>query len=193
MIIFKSLPNTQPTHLTETDLINECIKKNNLCQRLLFEKYAGKMMSLCQRYAKDQQETKDIMQEGFIRVFDYIHQFKNEGSFEGWMRRVFVSVATRYISKRKISFNDIDIVDTDTVTVDPSVVSKLSVDEIHKYISRMPEGYRLVFNLNVVEGYSHEEIGLLLGIQASTSRTQLTKARRMLQSFILKTFNTVLL
>ena len=151
------------------------------------------MMSLCQRYSKNQQEIKDIMQEGFIRVFDYIHQFKNEGSFEGWMRRVFVSVATRYISKRKISFSDIDIVDTDTATVDPSVVSKLSVDEIHRHISRMPEGYRLVFNLNVVEGYSHEEIGSLLGIQASTSRSQLTKARRMLQSFILKTFNTVLL
>ena len=178
--------------MTESDLIKGCIKKNNLCQRLLFEKYAGKMMSLCQRYSKDQQETKDIMQEGFIRVFDYIHQFKFEGSFEGWMRRVFVNVATRHAAKQKICFTDVDMVDTDTTAVDAAVVSKLSEDEIHKMISRLPDGYRLVFNLNVIEGYSHEEIGSMLGIQASTSRTQLTKARRMLQGLILKNFNTVI-
>jgi RNA polymerase sigma-70 factor (ECF subfamily) len=178
--------------MTETDIIKGCIKKNQVCQRLLFEKFAGKMMSLCQRYAKDQQEAKDIMQEGFIRVFDYIAQFKFEGSFEGWMRRVFVSVATRYAAKRKINFSDLDVIDTDITTIDPSVVSKLSEDEIHRMIRMLPDGYRLVFNLNIIEGYSHEEIGVLLGIQASTSRTQLVKARRMLQSFILKQFNTVI-
>ncbi|HPH84778.1 MAG TPA: sigma-70 family RNA polymerase sigma factor [Ferruginibacter sp.] len=178
--------------MTETDIIKGCIKKNQVCQRLLFEKFAGKMMSLCQRYAKDQQEAKDIMQEGFIRVFDYIAQFKFEGSFEGWMRRVFVSVATRYAAKRKIIFSEINVTDSDINTIDPSVVSKLSEDEIHRMIRLLPEGYRLVFNLNIIEGYSHEEIGSLLGIQASTSRTQLVKARRMLQSFILKQFNTVI-
>ncbi|MBC7535694.1 MAG: sigma-70 family RNA polymerase sigma factor [Ferruginibacter sp.] len=178
--------------MTETDIITGCIKKNHVCQRLLFEKYAGKMLSLCQRYLKDQQEAKDITQEGFIRVFDFIHQFKHEGSFEGWLRRIFVNVATRHASKRQISFTDIDIIETDTTMIDASVVSKLSEDEIHRFISRLPEGYRFVFNLNVIEGYSHEEIGTLLGIQASTSRTQLTKARRMLQSLILKSFNTVI-
>lgn len=178
--------------MTETDIIKGCIKKNQVCQRLLFEKFAGKMMSLCQRYAKDQQEAKDIMQEGFIRVFDYIAQFKFEGSFEGWMRRVFVSVATRHATKRKINFSEIDVTDSDINTIDPSVVSKLSEDEIHRMIRMLPEGYRLVFNLNIIEGYSHEEIGNILGIQASTSRTQLVKARRMLQSFILKQFNAVI-
>lgn len=151
------------------------------------------MMSLCQRYAKDEQETKDMMQEGFIKTFDCVHQFKFEGSFEGWMRRVFVSVATRMAARKRITFSDIDIVDTDTASIDPSVVSKLSEEEIHKMISQLPRGYRLVFNLNVVEGYSHDEIGSLLGIEASTSRTQLTKARRLLQSLIVKQFNTVIL
>ena len=179
--------------MTESEIIKGCIKKNHVCQRLLFEKFAGKMMSLCQRYSRDQQETKDIMQEGFIRVYDCIHQFKFEGSFEGWVRRVFVSVATRHAAKRKIVFSDIDMIDTDATTVESSVVSKLSEDEIHKMISQLPEGYRFVFNLNVVEGYSHEEIGELLGIQASTSRTQLVKARRILQSLILKQFNVVVL
>lgn len=179
--------------MTETELIKGCTRKNHLCQRLLFEKYAGIMMSLCQRYSADQQEVKDIMQEGFIRAFDCIGQFKFEGSFEGWLRRVFVSVATRHVNKRKITFNDIDAVDTDSSTVDAAVLSKLSEDEIHKLINQLPEGYKLVFNLHIIEGYSHEEVGDLLGIQASTSRTQLTKARRLLQSLIIKKFNLVLL
>ncbi len=178
--------------MTETEIIKGCIKKNQVCQRLLFEKYAGKMMSLCQRYSNDQQEAKDIVQEGFIRVFDFIHQFKHEGSFEGWLRRLFVNVATRHAAKRVINFGDITVVDMDITGIDPAVVSKLSEDEIHRLITRMPEGYRLVFNLHVVEGYSHEEIANLLGIQSSTSRTQLTKARRMLQSLILKQFNVVI-
>lgn len=178
--------------MTEIEIIQGCIKKNHVCQRLLFEKFAGKMLSLCQRYSTDQQEAKDITQEGFIRVFDFIQQFKHEGNFEGWLRRIFVNVALRHASKRKISFTDIEVM-TDETAIDASVLSKLSEDEIHKFISRLPEGYRLVFNLNVVEGYSHEEIGKLLGIQPSTSRTQLTKARRMLQSLILKNFNAVIL
>jgi RNA polymerase sigma factor (sigma-70 family) len=179
--------------MTETEIINGCIKKNQQCQRLLFEKYAGIMMSLCQRYAKDEEETKDMMQEGFIRAFDYMHQFKFEGSFEGWLRRVFASVAARMAAKKKILFSDIDMMDTDAATIDPSVVSKLSEEEIHKMISQLPQGYRLVFNLNVVEGYSHDEIGAMLGIEASTSRTQLTKARRLLQLLIVKQFNIVIL
>lgn len=178
--------------MTETEIIHGCIKKNQQCQRLLFEKYAGIMMSLCERYAKDEAEAKDMMQEGFIKAFNYMHQFKFEGSFEGWLRRVFVSVATRMAAKKKIEFGDIDTIDNDTATINPSIVSKLSEEEIHKMISQMPQGYRLVFNLNVVEGYSHEEIGKMLGIEASTSRTQLTKARRLLQSLIVKQFNTVI-
>ena len=179
--------------MTETEIINGCIKKDQQCQRLLFEKYAGIMMSLCQRYAKGEEETKDMMQEGFIRAFDCIHQFKFEGSFEGWLRRVMSSVAVRMATKNKIVFSDIDMVDTDAASVHPSVLSKLSEEEIHEMISQLPQGYRLVFNLYVVEGYSHEEIGNMLGIEASTSRTQLTKARRLLQSLIVKQFNTVIL
>jgi RNA polymerase sigma factor (sigma-70 family) len=179
--------------LTEAELINGCIKKNQSCQRLLYEKFAGKMMSLCQRYARDEQETKDMMQEGFIRAFDSMHQFRFDGSFEGWLRRVFVSVAARMATKRSIAFSDIETADEDTAAINPSVLSKLSEEEIHKMINLLPQGYRFVFNLYVVEGYSHEEIGSLLGIEASTSRTQLTKARRLLQSLIVKQFNTVML
>lgn len=179
--------------MTEAEIIKGCVNKNQVCQRLLYERFAGKMLSLCQRYSRDQQEAKDITQEGFLRVFDCIHQFKFEGSFEGWVTRVFVSVATRHAGKRKIIFSDVEESEADITMVDPTVVSKLSEEVIHKLINSMPDGYRLVFNLNVIEGYSHDEIGGLLGIQASTSRTQLTKARRALQALILKQFNAVLI
>lgn len=134
-----------------------------------------------------------MMQEGFIRAFKHIEQFKFEGSFEGWLRRVFTSVAVRMLSQKKILFAEIEMIDSDATAINPSVLSKLSEDEIHKAINRLPQGYRLVFNLYVVEGHSHQEIGNMLGIEASTSRTQLTKARRFLQAIISKKFNTVIL
>jgi RNA polymerase sigma factor (sigma-70 family) len=177
--------------LTETELIQGCIRKDNICQKQLFEQHAGKMMSVCLRFAKDHHEAQDILQESFIKVFDYMHQFKFEGSFEGWMRRVFVTVALRYTRKRKMHFSDIDITESDTVAVDPSVLSKISEEEIHALIRQLPDGYRVVFNLHIIEGYSHEEIAQSLGIQIVTSRTQLLKARKMLQALIAKQFNIV--
>ena len=177
--------------MTEKVLIEGCINKKPDCQKLLFNQYAGKMMSVCLRYANDEQVAQDILQEGFIKVFAYIHQYKFEGSFEGWVRKVFVSVAARQLSKRKILFSDIDIGNNKDYSVDPSIVSKISENEIHLMIRSMPDGYRMVFNLNVIEGYSHEEIASMLGIQATTSRGQLLKARKFLQALILKKYNTV--
>ena len=178
--------------MTEEELIKGCNQNNQHCQRLLFEKYAGRMMSLCLRFSNRQQEAQDILQEGFIKVFEYIHQYKFEGSFEGWMRRVFISIATRQVSKRKINFIDIDNAD-DATTINPSILSKISENEIHELICKLPDGYRLVFNLNIIEGYSHDEIATMLGIKATTSRTQLLKARKMLQSFIVKQHNLIIL
>ncbi len=158
---------------------------------MLFDKYAGKMMSVCLRYAKDQPEAQDILQVGFVKVFDYIHQFRNQGSLEGWIRRVFVSVAIRQFSKKKLRFDEIAEEHLDTPSDDATVLSKISEEEIHRLIRSLPDGYRTVFNLHVIEGYSHEEIAVMLNIQSSTSRTQLLKARKMLQGLILKCFNLV--
>ena len=172
--------------LTESSLIQGCINKNENCQKQLFNCYSGKMMSVCLRYANDEQQAQDMLQEGFIKVFGYIQQYKFEGSFEGWMRRVFVSVAARQMSKQKIHFSNIDLTDETLHSIDPSVVSKISENEIHSMIRAMPGGYRMVFNLSVIEGYSHEEIAAMLGIQATTSRGQLLKARKYLQAMIEK-------
>ena len=179
--------------MTEVELIHGCVKKTNAHQRLLFDRYAGKMMSVCLRYANDQHTAQDILQTGFIKVFDNIHQFKHEGSFEGWMKRVFVSVALRHLSKNRIKFSDIESTVTHQISDEPSVVSKLSEAEIHAMIRQLPDGYRTVFNLNVIEGYSHDEIAAMLKIQPATSRTQLLKARKMLQGLISKCFNLIVI
>lgn len=179
--------------MTESELIQGCLDKRRDYQKLLFDRYSGKMMSVCLRYANDEQQAKDILQEGFIKVYKYMHQYKFEGSFEGWMRRVFVSVATRLLSKERIFFSDIDIVNHNDSTVDPTAISKISADEIHTMIRNMPEGYRIVFNLNVIEGYNHDEIATMLGIQATTSRGQLLKARKYLQNLIRKKYNAIII
>jgi RNA polymerase sigma-70 factor (ECF subfamily) len=177
--------------LTEQELIKGCIDKRRDYQKLLFDRYSGKMMSVCLRYVNDEHRAQDILQEGFIKVFSHMHQYRFDGSFEGWLRRVFVSVAARHVSKEKILFTDVDLSNDSYTSIDPSVVSKISEDEIHLMIRSMPEGYRTVFNLAVVEGYSHEEIAAMLDIQSTTSRGQLLKARKYLQALILKKYNTV--
>jgi RNA polymerase sigma-70 factor (ECF subfamily) len=172
--------------VTETDLIKGCIKDNAHCQRMLFEQYAGKMMSVCLRYANDTMEAEDIMQDGFIKVFQYLHQFKFEGSFEGWIRRIIVNTAIRHLEKKKIQFKEIDDSGSNAPKLDPYAYSHLGQDDLMKLINQLPEGYKLVFNLNVIEGYSHEEIAEMLHIQPGTSRSQLVKARKMLQHQILQ-------
>ncbi len=172
--------------MTETDLIKGCIKENAHCQRMLFEQYAGKMMSVCLRYANDTMEAEDIMQDGFIKVFQYLHQFKFEGSFEGWIRRIIVNTAIRHLEKKKIQFKDIDESGANAPKLDPYTYSHMGQDDLMKLINQLPDGYKVVFNLNVIEGYSHEEIAEMLHIQPGTSRSQLVKARKMLQHQILQ-------
>jgi RNA polymerase sigma-70 factor (ECF subfamily) len=170
--------------LTERELIEGCTNNKQEAQKKLFHLYAGKMMSVCLRYANDEGQAQDILQDGFVRVFKNIGQYRFEGNFEGWLRRVFVTVAVRQANKQKIFFSDGDISDKTEHSVNPDVLSKISADEIHALIRNMPDGYRTVFNLNVIEGYSHEEIAVMLNIQPTTSRGQLLKARKHLQAII---------
>jgi RNA polymerase sigma factor (sigma-70 family) len=171
--------------LTELDIIKGCLQEDVTCQRLLFEQYAGKMMTVCLRYANDQMEAEDMMQDGFIRVFKYIHQFKFEGSFEGWVRRIVVNTALKYVQKRRVRFTEIEDHSEHSPRMESFAFSSLGEEEILKLIQRLPEGYKMVFNLNVIEGFSHEEIADMLNIQPGTSRSQLVKARKMLQSQII--------
>jgi RNA polymerase sigma factor (sigma-70 family) len=170
--------------LTERELIEGCLKKNSKSQRKLFESYAGKMMTVCRRYANDQTEAEDMLQESFIRVFSNIAQYRFEGSLEGWIRRIVIHTALRVLQKKKIRFAEIN----DDLDVEQSMsvdgVATLSAEELLKLISALPEGYRIVFNLYVLEGYDHNEIATMLDINAATSRSQLSKARKVLQTQI---------
>jgi RNA polymerase sigma factor (sigma-70 family) len=173
------------TALAEEDLIKGCIKQDARCQRMLFEAYAGKMMAVCLRYTGNQAEAEDVLQEGFIKIFRYIAQFKGEGSFEGWLRRIFVNTALRSCKKKRISPVEISEQVDQQAMVETVALSALGETELLRLINALPEGYRLVFNLSVIEGYNHDEIAAMLDIQPATSRSQLVKARRMLQQQII--------
>jgi len=167
--------------MTEADLINNCKKQHAASQKLLYNKYAGKMLSVCMRYINDKSEAEDILQEGFIKIFTHISYFRGEGSFEGWMRRIFVNTALSALRVKQIKFSDSIDNHYNQSQVEPSVFDKIGSQEIFEMIRTLPNGYRVVFNLFAIEGYSHKEIAEMLNITESTSRTQFLKARNALK------------
>ena len=174
--------------MTEDELIRGCIKEEAICQKEVFHRYAGRMLGVCNRYARNSADAEDILQDAFIKVFEKIHQFKFEGSFEGWIRRIMVNTALKKYSLRRYEkeVSGYEIRDRDESGIEPSAYSHLTQKEILDLINNLPEGYRLIFNLYVIEGYQHDEIAEMLGIQPGTSRSQLVKARNMLQKQILQ-------
>lgn len=171
--------------MTEQKLIKGCVQKNAECQRMLFEQYAGILMTVCIRYSSTQVEAEDVMQEAFIRIFNYIHQYKFEGSFEGWLKRIVANTALRILQKKGIRFSELKEETQEQYVEDADALSHASETEILQLISNLPAGYRTVFNMYVLEGYSHEEIATLLKINIGTSRSQLAKARKALQQKII--------
>lgn len=169
-------------------LIKASIDGDSKAQERLFHTYAGKMMTLCKRYAKTEVEAQDILQDGFIRVFTYLNTFESSGSFDAWIRRVFVNTALKQLSKKQQYFEDISEESFTKVFDEADAISKMSENEILMLLSELPDGYRTVFNMFVIEGFTHKEIGELLNIEESTSRSQLVKARKMLQDKILELY-----
>jgi RNA polymerase sigma-70 factor (ECF subfamily) len=174
--------------LTTEELIVGCKRKDPVAQKQLYSVYSGRMFGVCLRYAKNQADAEDIIQDSFIKIFEKIYQIKNEGSFEGWMKRIVVNTALkkytllRYDKER--SHPDLNLLEQNH-SCEPSAYSGLTEKDLMKLIRELPDGYRMIFNLNVIEGYRHEEIADMLGIQPVTSRTQLAKARNMLQKKIM--------
>lgn len=142
------------------------------------------MMTVCRRYSCDQKEAEDMLQESFIRIFQNIAQFRFEGSLEGWIRRIVVHTALRILQKKKIHFSDMGESVEHAQSMDSDAVSNLGTEELLKLISSLPDGYRIVFNLYVLEGYDHNEIAGMLKISSATSRSQLLKARKLLKTQI---------
>jgi RNA polymerase sigma-70 factor (ECF subfamily) len=173
--------------MTETDLIQACLQKSRQAQYKLYETYAAAMMDVCKRYARCRCDAEDILQEGFIKVFRYLADFRNQGSFEGWMRRIMVTTAFNYYKKKRIVSNETELLKIpDAEVSEQEVIAKLLHDELLSIISELPNGYRNVFSLNTVEGYSHKEIGQMLNISENTSKSQLTRARIRLQEKVIR-------
>ena len=144
------------------------------------------MYAVCLRYARTKEDAADILQEGFLKVFTKLGQFQFQGSFEGWVRRVMVNTALRAYQKQRYDFETSGYERLPELPVDPDALAMLSEAELLGLVRKLPDGYRSVFNLVAVEGYSHAEAAELLGIQESTSRSQLTKARRHLEGEVAK-------
>lgn len=171
--------------LTEKDLLQQCLEGNHNAQKEVFEMYASKMMSVCMRYGRHRLESEEIMQDGFVKVFTNLHKFEYKGSFEGWVRRIMVNTALKLVSKKSFKDEQIGLHGYREKSVDPMVFSKMSADELLSLVDKLPKGYGTVFNLYVLDGLCHREIAESLGIKESTSRSQLVKARNMLQNMII--------
>lgn len=170
--------------MTEKELVKGCVREDRRCQQELFLRYSGKMLAVCLRYTRHRMEAEDILQDAFIKVFDNISKFEFKGSFEGWIRRIVINTALKNYSKKSFKQEQIGLENQPELPLEPEIYNTLQEEELLRLISRLPDGYRVVFNLYAVEGYSHKEIADLLGIQESTSRSQLVKARKMLQGMI---------
>lgn len=171
--------------MNERQLIEACKNNDASAQKLLYETFARKMMSVCLRYADNREMAEDFLQDGFIKVFSSIRSYSYEGSFEGWMRRVFVNTALESLRKNDLLRNGVDLDSLDPQQeADYSAVDKISADELMELIAQLPPGFRTVFNMFAVEGYSHKEIAHALNITESTSRSQYTRAKKLLQKWI---------
>jgi RNA polymerase sigma-70 factor (ECF subfamily) len=166
--------------------IDMYLHNNAKSKDLIYRHFAPKMYGICLRFAGNEMEADDILQEGFIKVLTKIKDFRNEGSFEGWIRRTIINTAINYYRKnlRYSKFQDIDDCEIN-ITTDETIFDKLSKEELVNLIQDLPNGYRTVFNLNVIEGYTHKEIGQMLNISDNTSKSQLTRARSILQKKVI--------
>ncbi len=167
--------------MTDRELIEGCIREERACQEELFRRYAGKLLSICRRYARHEMEAEDLLQDTLIKVFDNLDKFGHRGSFEGWLRKIAVNTALKNCNRNSFRRENIGIEPGQDQAVEPEAVSHLSEEELLRLIRELPEGYRVIFNLYAIEGYSHKEIADLLNIKESTSRSQLVKARNMLK------------
>ncbi len=163
-------------------LLKDLINQDKNAQKLLYDKYASKLLAICARYTPDISSAEDILQEVFLKIFSSIHEFAASGSFEGWLKRIAINTAINNYHKnlKHRYFLDIsqayDIADQEPITLD----KKYSVEDLMKVINTLPQGYKMVFNLYAVEGYKHKEIAEMLQIDVNTSKSQFLRAKRII-------------
>jgi RNA polymerase sigma-70 factor (ECF subfamily) len=174
--------------ILESSIIEGCLNENKTYQNELYKRYSSKMMVVCMRYANSRMEAEDILQDGFIKVFDNIGKFRHEGSLEGWVRRIMVNTALNKIKATKMVFENIDNISDEFI--EPIIEDTISNEKVLlDIISKLPKGYKYVFNMYAIEGFSHKEIADSLGIEEASSRSQYAKAKKYLQQKLIEIQN----
>ncbi|HZB12327.1 MAG TPA: sigma-70 family RNA polymerase sigma factor [Chryseolinea sp.] len=165
----------------EDELIKGCLRREPHAQRLLYDTYSSKMYAICYRYVKDSMEAEDILVTSFTKVFEKIGQFKFEGSFEGWIRRIVVNEALTCLRKNRSMYLETELKEVDYDPNYKNLNDHLETEDLLRLVKELPAGYRIVFNMFAIDGYSHKEIAESLGISENTSKSQLSRARIYLQ------------
>ena len=173
--------------MDDESLIAGCIKGNQIAQKTLFDSFSPKFFALCLRYMKSTDDAEDVLQEGMVKIFTKLPEYKGKGSFEGWMRRIVVNTCLDQIRKnQKLKF-DVSIDQEEyKLSMNANILENMSANELIEEIKKMPPGYRVVFNMFAIEGYSHQEIAEKLGVKESTSKSQYLRARAYLKERISK-------
>jgi RNA polymerase sigma-70 factor (ECF subfamily) len=173
--------------MTEEAILQGCLKNQAAAQRELYQRYSPKMLAVCFRFAHNREDAEDMLQDGFIKVFLQIHTFRSKGAFEGWIRRIMVHTCINHLKKNKRFNESVDLIQAGSAQVrEESIPSIVQAKQIVDCIRLLPIGYRTVLNLYAIEGYSHKEISGMLDIEESTSRSQYTRARQMLEDILIR-------
>ena len=170
--------------LSESDLINGCINGNRKMQENLYNRFSPKMYAVCLRYSSNSDDAQDLLQDGFIKVFKNLDKYRGDGSFEGWIRRIFVNTSIEHFRK-KIKINS--VADSNEIQIEDkgwNAFETLAEKDIINIVQELSPGYRQVFNMYVIEGYSHKEIGEILGISEGTSKSQLARSKAILKKMV---------
>jgi RNA polymerase sigma factor (sigma-70 family) len=173
--------------MTEEQMLVGSVRNNAAAQEAFYNRFSPRMLGVCYRFAKSREDAEDMLQEGFIKIFTQINQYRNEGALEGWIRRIIVHTCINVLKKNKRFADTVDLVNAHSLHTNENYVpSILQAKEVTECIRLLPIGYRTVLNLYAIEGYSHKEIGDMLEIGESTSRSQYTRAKAMLEEVLVK-------
>ncbi len=173
--------------MTEELMLAGCLKNNATAQEALYSRFSPRMLGVCYRFAKNREDAEDMLQEGFIKVFTQMHQYRNEGALEGWIRRIVVHTCINVLKKNKKFSESVDIIHANSVHIKEDMIpSIMQAKQVVECIRMLPLGYRTVLNLYAIEGFSHKEIANLLDIEESTSRSQYTRAKAMLEEILIR-------
>jgi RNA polymerase sigma-70 factor (ECF subfamily) len=179
---FASMFNENPDHMGDAQLVEAILKGDRGAQREFFERFSRRMFGVCLRYAHTREEAEDLLQEGFLKAFRTLQSFRGEGPLEGWLRRVMVTTALEHLRRQRLDWTTLE--EAAEPIADPEIINRLAAADVIEHIRKLPDGYRTVFNLYAIEGYTHQEIAHMLDISEGTSKSQYARARAHLAKMI---------